>query len=120
MVYTSATLSLAALELFVHLDPGELPANLVAVEARIPADVLIKSLSAEGFGRTWRRYPAPAKLQDLGAEWVAGGETAVLSVPSAVIPLERNYLLNPAHAQFARIEIQPARPFRFDPRMRQG
>jgi RES domain-containing protein len=53
----------------------------------------------------------------LGSNWVARNESAVLSVPSAIIPIERNYLLNPAHADFARIRIRPPQPFGFDARL---
>lgn len=54
------------------------------------------------------------------AGWIATGNIAILSVPSAVIPEEQNYLLNPAHLDFKRIEIGAAKPFRFDPRMWKG
>jgi RES domain-containing protein len=44
-------------------------------------------------------------------------KSAVLSVPSVVIPVERNFVLNPTHAAFAKLVINPSEPFRFDPRM---
>jgi RES domain-containing protein len=67
--------------------------------------------------RHWRRYPPPAALRDLGTQWAAAKETAVLTVPSVVIPAETNYLLNPAHPAFGRIRIGDPEPFAFDPRM---
>jgi RES domain-containing protein len=42
----------------------------------------------------------------------------VLAVPSAVIPQEMNYLLNPRHVNFKRIRVRNPEPFRFDPRLR--
>lgn len=117
LVYTSLTLSLCALEYFVHLDPGLAPRSLVAIRAEIPADLRIGSLDARELPPDWRVYPAPDSLKDLGTAWARGREAAVLSVPSAIIPRERNVLLNPAHPDFGRLRIHPAEPFAFDPRM---
>ena len=116
-MYASATLSLAAQELFVHLDPAEVPADLVAVSAEIQESARIKILGATGLPKNWRQYPAPESLAAIGTAWVRSLETAVLEVPSAVIPQERNYLLNPVHADFARIRSSRPEAFAFDARM---
>lgn len=117
VVYTSTTLSLAALELFVHLDTDLVPEDLVAVSAEIPLHLRVDELQAGDLPSAWRRYPAPEGLQDLGTRWLLGEQSAVLSVPSAVVPVERNFLLNPAHQDFAQILPHEPQPFRFDPRM---
>lgn len=117
VVYTAATVSLAALELFVNLDPDVCPDDLVAIPAEIPRAVKVMRVELSDLPRGWQRYPAPVQLQDLGSRWVADGATAVLAVPSAVIPQERNYLLNPAHPDLRRIRIGRPEPFRFDLRM---
>lgn len=117
LVYTAGSLSLATLELFVHLDPGNLPSDLVAISATIPDGVDLETISMDRLPPRWREYPAPETLQQIGERWAEQGRAAVLSVPSAVIPQERNFLLNPAHAQFSRIEAQVPQRFRFDPRM---
>lgn len=117
VVYTSESLSLAALEFFVNLDTDLSPRNLVAVAANLPEDLRIERIVLGDLPRGWRRYPAPEILQDIGMAWVAGGTTAVRSVPSAVIPEERNYLLNPVHPEFKRIRLGEPQPFHFDPRI---
>jgi RES domain-containing protein len=117
MVYTSGSLSLAALEYFVNLDPDLLPPDLVAIPADIPDDLRMRQITVRDLPRNWRDAPAAEGLRDLGTAWVSRGATAVLAVPSAVIPKERNYLLNPGHPDFRRIRIGGAEPFRFDPRM---
>lgn len=101
----------------MHLDPDEVPPNLVAPSAEISNDVRVKAIAARVLPRTWRQYPSPKSLADIGNAWIEGRETAVLAVPSAVIPQELNYLLNPAHADFAKIRIHGGEPFAFDPRM---
>jgi RES domain-containing protein len=117
MVYTSGSLSLAALELFVHVDPDMIPSDLLAIEALVPDDVAVDVIKIESLPKNWRRYPAPDALRDMGAAWRAKASTGILAVPSAIITEERNYLLNPAHADFKRIRISKPIPFRFDPRM---
>lgn len=117
VVYCSATLSLAALETFVHLEPALAPSGLVSIAAEIPSDLAIEVLDIAGLPSDWRTYPAPERLRDLGSAWARSGRTAVLSVPSSVIPHERNFLFSPAHPDFSRIHVGPAEPFSFDPRM---
>ena len=117
MVYCSSTLSLATLEYFVHLEPDLAPPDLVAVAADLPAGLDVEALEIEALPANWRSYPAPERLRDLGTGWVRSGRTAVLQVPSSVIPHEMNVLLNPAHPDFAKIQIRAAEPFSFDPRM---
>lgn len=118
VVYVSATLSLAVLERFVHTDPDLEPLNLVAVPVDADAGLTIESLDAADLPADWRTYPAPESLARLGANWVSAARTALLAVPSAVIPHERNYLLNPGHPEFGRLVIGPAEPFAFDPTYR--
>jgi RES domain-containing protein len=116
LVYTSGSLALATLELLVHVDTDLAPPGLVAVAAEVPDD-LIEILDSAKLPKNWRKYPAPEELKDLGTGWIKRGSSAVLAVPSAVVPSERNYLINPKHADFARIAIAPPVPFEFDPRL---
>jgi RES domain-containing protein len=116
-IYTSATLSLATLELFVHTDPDLAPVELLAISADIPDDLFVHEIAMSDLPRTWREIPAPAELQELGRSWIVERKTAVLSVPSVVVPTERNYVLNPAHGGFRRIQTGEAHDFSFDPRM---
>ena len=116
-VYASATLSLAALERFVHTDPDLDAPDLVAISIDIPTGVVIHSLDPSDLPADWREYPAPDALARIGDSWLREATTGILAVPSAVIPHERNYLLNPAHSDVARLVIGRSEPFGFDPRM---
>ena len=116
-MYASATLSLAALERFVHTDPDLEPADLVAVLVDVDDAIPIQSLDIGQLRADWRQYPAPDALGLLGGDWLTAARTAVLAVPSVVIPHERNYVLNPEHADFHRLVIGRPEPFSFDPRM---
>ncbi len=116
-VYTSATLSLAVLERFVHTDPDLEPADLVAVVVDVDDEIPVHALDIGQLPADWRAYPAPDPLGRLGGEWLAASRTTILAVPSVVIPHERNYVLNPEHADFRRLVISRPEPFSFDPRM---
>ena len=117
VVYASATLSLAALERFVHTDPDLEPPDLVAVFVDVDDDIPIHSVEMGQLPANWRQYPAPDALGRLGERWIAARGTAILAVPSAVIPHERNYVLDPGHADFDRLIVGRPAPFSFDPRM---
>ncbi|HXG70185.1 MAG TPA: RES domain-containing protein [Gemmatimonadaceae bacterium] len=117
VVYASATLSLAALECLVHADPDLQPPSLVAISIDVPSGVVIKAIDRADLPPDWRDYPAPASLAALGARWLESSASAVLSVPSVLIPTERNYLLDPSHAQFRRCSAGSPEPFLFDRRL---
>lgn len=117
VVYTSATLSLAALETLVHVGVATLPDEFVAVPADLPDDLQITERSAKGLPTGWREPVDHESLQEIGAAWIKAGKTAVLSVPSAIVPEERNYLLNPLHKEFAKIRRGRIRPFSLDTRL---
>jgi RES domain-containing protein len=116
-VHTSGTLSLAALELFVHTDPDLLPADLVARHADVPEAATITTVDPEELPGEWREFPPPASLQRIGGEWLRHAATAILSVPSVIVPSERNFVLNPAHVDLAKVQAGPTEPFEFDARM---
>lgn len=117
VVYTSSTLSLAVLELLVHLDDDDLAKDCVGIPADIPDPEEITLIRTSGLPREWRNLPRPQALADLGSRWAAARKTAVLAVPSAIVPHELNYLLNPLHPHFKRIRIGQPEPFSFDPRL---
>jgi RES domain-containing protein len=116
IVYTSATLSLAALELLLQLGQSDVPRDVIAISAEIPDNVHRTVLVPEGVpDRDWRRYPTLAGLRDVGTRWATSMDTAVLGVPSVIIPAERNYLLNPAHPAFREIRVTVPEPFSLRP-----
>ena len=117
IVYTSCTLSLAALELLANADHDVLPDDLVSIEFEIPEDVKVEESLEIDLPSDWSVTPAPPHLQALGTKWTEQNQTAVLRVPSAVIPEEHNYLINPAHPQSASIVAAAPKAFAFDPRL---
>ena len=103
MVYTAANQSLALLEMLVQDQP--LRARYIMIEARIPSGATIDRVSVNDLPSDWRESGARDKLQTIGGEWARRRSTAVLAVPSAIVPAESSYLLNPLHPDFKRIKI---------------
>ena len=117
VVYTSATLSLAVLELLVHVDVAMVPAELVTVLADVPDALRIEQVDIDRLPRGWHRYPAPEALAEIGTRWARELRTPILSVPSAIVPHERNYLLNPLHPDHRRVRVGRVERFMLDPRI---
>jgi RES domain-containing protein len=80
--------------------------------------VTISRVSLSDLPANWRSYAPPEALADLGTRWARESKSPVLAVPSAVVPQELNYLLNPLHSHFKRIRAGGPEAFRFDPRLR--
>lgn len=117
VVYASENLSLAALELFVHVSPEIIPADLISLRGTLPDSISIERIELADLPKNWREYPAPSELQEIGTNWILGLTSLVLVVPSAILPLESNLLVNPAHPDIKELQLDTGQPFHFDPRM---
>ena len=114
LIYTSATLSLAALETLVTMEIESFGNIFVSIGIKIPDNFLIKQLDESVLPPRWRDTPPPRVLASIADRWLASKSTAVLRVPSAIIPLEYNYLINPLHPDFDKITIYAPQAFSLD------
>jgi RES domain-containing protein len=117
LVYTSDHLSLCVLEQLVHLDPEDVPDDWTAFRVEIPEDLLIERIEAEDLPDGWNRVADHPECQRVGELWVQKESSSLLEVPSAVLPREKNYLVNPLHPKAGPIEVVEQEPFRFDRRL---
>ena len=117
VIYTCESRALCALEVLAN--SSGLPAGMAIVEISIPAAIEIARV--EEFGPLPEGWagPTPSEVtRSIGRNWIVAGSRAVLSVPSSVIPLERNYLLNPQHPEFREIRFGNPTAFVFDARLK--
>lgn len=117
VVYLSEHLAMAAMEKLVHLMK---PLGSHVRYVKIPVwfdSKLIEILPVESLPENWDVKPVPASPQRYGSAWLKEKRSALLQVPSAIIPSEKNFLLNPRHPDFSLVRIGPAEPFAFDPRL---
>ena len=115
--YASEHQSLAMLEYFVHLEASDAPPDLVLASADIPDDLSRQQIEVGTLPANWRETPAPAELARLGDEFVLTGKGCILIVPSALVPNENNWLVNPLHEEFQKIKIRETEPLTYDSRL---
>ena len=119
VAYASDSIALAALEVLAHLQStGVLQAYSVA-SVRFP-ESQIEVLDVASLPKGWRRFPSPPENRALGDKWVAESRSLVLRVPSAIIPLASNFLINPLHPAFSSVVIGRPERFAFDRRLLRG
>lgn len=117
VVYASSSLSLATLEVLVHLEDSEAFARLFSwISLEIPGDC-VERVDPYHLAPGWLSDETNSSSQAVGDKWLRSMRTSVLEVPSVVTPGEWNYLLNPAHPRFHEIRIGEAKPFQPDPRL---
>jgi RES domain-containing protein len=118
MIYVAQSQSLAVLEVLVHLDAPALLRKYVFLEATFDASLVIElERSLLSLSKNWQSDPVPKAVQKIGDRWAASGHSAVLRVPSVLVPEESNFLLNPRHPDFGKIAVSRPQPFRFDARL---
>jgi len=118
MVYAASSISLAVLEILAYINDTSLLPSYVLFRADI-RDSLIETLPDADLPADWRAVPAPDSTKAIGDNWFRKRRSAVLSVPSAVIASERNYLINPSHRDFGKIKVSGPVRYDFDPRLLQ-
>jgi RES domain-containing protein len=116
VVYAAESRALAVVEVLANVDDAETLFDVawVFVSAEIPEPLIEKP---SRFPDLWRQFPHPIETQTVGAEWARSERSVALRLPSAVVPGEFNYLLNPTHPDFKRVKMGRPEPFNFDPRL---
>jgi RES domain-containing protein len=92
--------------------------DFILTPVEVPERAGILTLDEADLPRAWARSKPVAATQNLGERWIREARYAVLSVPSSVVRSERNFVLNPAHPDFALLRFRLSTRFRFDPRLK--
>ncbi|MGH8322280.1 MAG: RES family NAD+ phosphorylase [Steroidobacteraceae bacterium] len=116
IVYTAESRSLASLEVLVHTEDTQVLAALTWMTIPVSIDEGFIQIAAV-LPEDWRQLPVPQSTRELGTRWIEESRSAVLRVPSIVVDGEFNYLLNPRHPDFSRLQIGQPLPFSSDPRL---
>lgn len=116
MIYCAESVALAALEILVNAETMKLLERYVCIPATLD-DKESLELRQTDLPKDWNAYPPPVSTRDYGSAWAAAKKTAILIVPSTVIPNAKNFLINPLHPYMKKIRIGKPGPFLFDPRL---
>lgn len=117
MIYTSANRALSLLEAYVHLSSAVIPRNYVMMTIDIPDTLHQNGININTLPADWRSDAGMLKTKKTGDDFIASSAACVLRVPSAVVPGDYNYLLNPDHRDFTKISIVSVDDFPFDARL---
>ena len=102
----------------MHFSHQTLPDDYVCLTVTVPKAIKIEMIDLALSPSDWWEEDPPVTTQALGSAWLQRSSSLLLKVPSAIIPSEYNYLLNPQHKDFGKLNISAPVKFRFDPRLK--
>jgi RES domain-containing protein len=115
LLYTSQFISLSILESLVHLNRNEIPPAQYLLHIEIPDENEMAEISFKKIKKNWNLDPD--YTQWLGDQFLQNKEGLILKVPSAIVPEESNFLLNPLHAKFKKVRIVSSELLQLDKRL---
>lgn len=117
IIYTSSSRSLAMVEVLVHLTVVDLPVNIMMLTIKVPDHLRYLEILPKDLPLQWNQFPPSKRTQKIGDKFVIERKNCLLKVPSVVTKGDFNFLINPAHPDFASIKIVEYEPFSFDNRL---
>lgn len=122
MIYTGGSASLSCLEVLAHksgttLSSGKFSMAIIDVPDQLNI-IEIQLTQLQGLNAEWFKVLHYSITQKLGNQWIYEMKSAVLKIPSAIVDREYNYLLNPLHSDFSKIQVVDVVPFNFDGRLK--
>jgi len=117
ILYTAGSLSLAALEMLVHFKNEEILLSYSFAAATLDESLILPIEEFQNLPKNWNDSLPPLEIQRIGDEWSQKKASAVLKVPSSILPVEFNYLINVKHPEFLKIKLGEPQTFTFDARI---
>jgi RES domain-containing protein len=119
VIYCSANKALACLENLVHTNAETLGNDLyMCIEIFIPDTSSITVISLKDLPQNFTSEDQKTTTREIGNKWYTGNKNLLLEVPSAIIPSEKNFLVNTMHEDFKKVKISGKEPFNFDRRLK--
>lgn len=113
-LYTSSSVSLAVLEVIANLSSDKIDTGLFIAELGFPDEMHITKI--EELPNDWNAYPYKSETVSFGTQFLKSGGLC-LQIPSAIVPMEYNYLINPLHDDYLKIKLTDIRPLMLDKRL---
>lgn len=117
LLYTAGSLSLAALEMLVHLNDEEILLAYSYAAAEFDENLILSVEDFRSLPENWSDSPPPLEIQRIGDEWAREQASVVLKVPTSILPVEFNYLINVQHPEFSKVKLGVPQTFNFDERL---
>ncbi len=117
IIYTSDSRSLSMLEKYIHMPSGIIPKDFVMMSIDIPDKISMNEIELKTLAPDWKEETQIPNIRKIGDDFIASNSACILKIPSALVPGDHNYLINPAHPDFAQISIASIDDFPFDDRL---
>lgn len=118
VIYTAGSRALACLENIVHRSGEGNNDDYKIMIIEVPDTTIISEIKKEQLQKNWNEFTSYKYCRKFGDEWISNCETLILKVPSAIIPEENNYLINPNHKDFKKVKLIRTESFAFDKRLK--
>lgn len=117
IVYCAPNPATSLVEMLAHIeiDSSDVPDLLQYLEIEAPDDTSTETLETEALGWSWAANLAVSRRA--GDEWLRSGRTALLRVPSVIVPVTWNILINPRHPDSGQIRVVHIHRHGIDPRL---
>ena len=115
-LYLASSRALAVLEVLVHLPPLMIPDNYCLAEIEVPGE-LVREVAIGELPANWKDVSPPAGLRQIGDEFLKSRANLLMRMPSSIVPMEFNFMLNPLHPAFKEVKLLKHPPFDFDERL---
>ncbi|HZY37635.1 MAG TPA: RES family NAD+ phosphorylase [Mucilaginibacter sp.] len=115
-VYLASSRALAVLEVLVHLQPLFIPDNFCLLEIDVPMDS-IEQVDTGNLPSNWKDVSPPIEVKKIGDNFLHEKKHLILQLPSAIVPAEFNFLVNPLHKDMKKVKMLRQEPFSFDERL---
>lgn len=116
MLYTSQSRALAFAEVAIHIPVGLVPKDYFLISIHFPDTAGILKIAVAEMPTDWRSNPHSNSTQRIGDQFILESKFLILQVPSAVVPGDFNFLINPTHPQSNDVKIESVEQFEFDSR----
>ena len=115
-IYLASSRALAVLEVLVRLQPLFVPDNFFLAEIEVPNDS-IEHADINSLPANWKDISPPGLVKKIGDTFLTGKKSLMLQLPSAIVPAEFNFLINPLHKDVKKVKVLRVEPFSFDERL---
>lgn len=117
ILYTAGSLSLAALEMLVQLNDEEILLSYSFAAIEFDENLVLSIEEFHPLPANWTDSPPLLEIQQMGDQWAKSRASVVLKVPTSILPLEFNYLINIEHPEFSKVKLGEPQTFTFDERL---
>lgn len=118
-IYTAESRALALVEYTAHVSEDEIPRAISFTTYEVPEEAVLE-FSTGVLPGNWRDWPHPKETRDFGTSFLKKADYLIIKIPSAVVPEEFNYIINPLHPLISKVKVLHVKDYTYDIRLKQN